>query len=100
MRLIIEKIISAFNQRRPLSISNTVTDGDNIWLHNHKIVKRKSNGDIWISTCGFNTQTTFSRLNAIEGVSVCKRKGKVILNGSEWDGQWINITKLNELSSK
>lgn len=34
-------------------------------LHGHCIAKRDEHGDWWINLCGWNTQTTRSRLNAI-----------------------------------
>jgi hypothetical protein len=40
-----------------------------------------------ITTAGWNTVTTRERLNGLPNVSVTQRKGKLYLNGKEWDGE-------------
>ena len=44
-----------------------------------------------ITTAGWNTVTTRERLNGLPNVSVIQRKGKLYLNGKEWDGEWIEV---------
>jgi hypothetical protein len=44
-----------------------------------------------ITTAGWNTTTTRERLNGLPNVSVTQRKGKLYLNGKEWDGELITI---------
>ncbi len=44
-------------------------------------------GNLFISTCGYDTQTTRSRLNALNGVHVQKIRGVLHLNGEPWDGE-------------
>ena len=44
-----------------------------------------------VSTCGYDTQTTRSRLNALRGVHVRKIRGVLHLNGEPWDGESIAV---------
>jgi hypothetical protein len=51
--------------------------------HNTRILK--------ITTAGYNTRTTRGRLSGLPNVWVSTRKGKLYLNGEEWDGSWQTI---------
>ena len=68
MRRIEEKMIDAINYRKNWACDNTMVeiDGDEIVvkLHFHPIAKIGKNS-IQISSCGYRTKTTKSRLNAI-----------------------------------
>lgn len=44
-----------------------------------------------ITNCGWFTNTTKERLNAIDGVHIVQKKGVWYLNGKEWGGELINI---------
>lgn len=44
-----------------------------------------------VSVAGYQTKTTLSRLNALPGVSVVKKKGQLYLNGEPWDGDWGSV---------
>ena len=67
-------------------------------LHGNLIAKLTPYPDVWalcnppqnhlfVSTCGYDTQTTRSRLNALNGVHVQKVRGVLHLNGEPWDGE-------------
>lgn len=88
MRLITEKICDAFENRRALTISNSRTDGDSLWLFNNKIAQW-INGQIWISNAGWSSSTTKERLNGLRGVNIRQVRGVWYLNNQIWDGSWI-----------
>jgi len=44
-----------------------------------------------ITNCGWKSNTTKDRLNAIEGVSINQSKKVWYLNGEAWDGSLIDI---------
>lgn len=99
MRKITKQAIEAFNAGRNFNSSNTKVKAYNngshsgeiyLYLHGNVIAKR-INGTLSISNCGWFTNTTRERLNGLPGVSICQRKGQWYLNGSPWDGEWIDI---------
>lgn len=61
-------------------------------------VRYKTTGDTEITTAGWNTLTTRSRLNGIPGVSVCTQAGQLYLNGVAWSGDWKTLGLLNKLT--
>lgn len=44
-----------------------------------------------ITNCGWFSNTTKERLNALPGVSIYQKKGIWYLNGKEWNGNLITI---------
>ena len=67
-----------------------MTDGEALFLHANKIAEFRADG-LWITTAGWDTNTTRERLNGLHGVSVYRRKGELFLNGKAWDGEWTNV---------
>lgn len=92
MRKITKQTVNAFLNRKNLHLDNTWSNGDELRLHNNKIAEHRTDG-IYITTAGWETRTTFERLNGIPGVSVYKKKGDLFLNGVLWDGDWIKISQ-------
>lgn len=94
-RKIINNSIDAFLNGVPFSNSNTqviVHDNNCIELVLHgNCIASKQNGVLTISTCGWNTNVTKARLNALPNVSIKNIKGKLHLNGKEWDGLPITL---------
>jgi hypothetical protein len=105
----IEPVVKSFLEGRKRKISNTDTDGENLYLFGNRIAwKQKINEDsyaLWVSTCGWNSVTTRDRLNMLPDVWVRTVKGQLYLyvgNHSErdvnkwikWDGKPINVTEL------
>ena len=91
-----EKVSSAFYRDAPLSVGNTTItkfEGRILFiLYGHTIaVKDIEYGTLTLDTCGYPTRTTISRLNLIDGVNVYTRKGKLYLNGKEWDGEKVKL---------
>jgi hypothetical protein len=93
MRKVTEKVIRAFKNGQSLTVGNTRTDGQAIWLHGNKIAMRHA-GMVFISTAGWNTVTTRERLNGIIAAHggtfrVYQEKHKLFYCGP-WDGEWEN----------
>jgi len=44
-----------------------------------------------ITNCGWKSNTTKERLNALPNVSICQRAGVWFLNGEQWDGKLTDI---------
>lgn len=105
MRKITELAIQAFNAKESFSLGNTTVSIDNVIggveselrLHGNIIAKCLLNGELFISTCGWNTPTTKERLNGLSGVSVSTKKGQLYLNGKAWDGEWVNVAKWDKV---
>jgi len=69
--------------------------GEGCWvmrLHRTTIAKKwhKTN-ELYITTGGWDTKTTKSRLNALHGVRVSSKAYELYLNDEKWDG---NLTKV------
>lgn len=94
MRKITKETIQAFNENRPFKKQNTEIEILNnktlFYLHNN-LIAIKINNALTITNCGYFTNVTKERLNALEGVSIQQKKFKWYLNGKEWDGKWIII---------
>jgi predicted ATP-binding protein involved in virulence len=98
MRKITEKAVSAFMSDFTFNEANTTvslgvnSDGKHTFLQLHgNTIAKKVNGKLFITNCGWFTNTTKERLNAIPGVSICQKKGNWYLNGNLWDGKLIEI---------
>jgi len=97
MRKITKQSIEAFNNSKPFNSSNTVIEV----LPNVTIMKLFGNsiafryndpkGTLSITNCGWKSNTTKERLNALDGVSIVQRAGVWYLNGKEWNGELIDI---------
>jgi hypothetical protein len=94
MRKVTEKIIRAFKNGESLTVGNTRTDGQNIYLHGNKIAMRHA-GMVLISTAGWNTVATRERLNGIIAAHggthrVYQKKHNLFYCGP-WNGEWENV---------
>lgn len=70
---------------------NTKVENFCLFLHGHEIA-RLINGHLEINLCGYNTQTTRARLNALNGVNLTQKNFKLLLNGEEISSsEWIQI---------
>lgn len=99
MRKITEQAIDAFMNHRRFKKKNTevykgefttllILFGNTIAYHHH------NSGDIEITTCGWNTQTTVERLSGIPCVYLRKFKKELYLDNRKWDGKLIKIQKV------
>lgn len=96
MRQIDVLTATAFCEHRKFKLSNTeveIRDGKpHLYLHGNCIAKIDENGDLLVSHCGWESNTTRSRLNALPGVSVSLYKGSFVLNDiAVMHNGWMNV---------
>ena len=89
----------ALESKRTLHQSNTAVEIEfGEWvlkLHGNAISRIADNGDLFVTTAGWNTPTTRERLNALNGVSVHQKNYQLYLNDKEWDGSWVKVSDFN-----
>lgn len=76
---------------RALKIDNSETDGTSLWLFGNKIAEWR-HGELCITNAGWKTKTTKERLNGLDGVGITQFRGEWYLNGTLWDGSWIQVS--------
>lgn len=97
MRKITKETVNAFNNSTPFKKANmeveVLPNVTIMKLHGNPIAYRYNNPEktLSITNCGWQTNTTKERLNAIDGVSIVQRRGVWYLNGKEWDGELIDV---------
>ena len=90
MRKVTEQVVHAFLNGKKKTVDNTSTDGQAIYLHGNKIVRRTEDGNIEISDAGWgHSSTTRERLRAFASVS--QKDYTLMLNGLPWDGSWTKV---------
>lgn len=84
--------VAAFMSHGSFRRSNTVVEGDKMFLFGNAIAKWEDN-TMWITTRGWESVTTKERLNGLPGVDVYQSKGIWYLNGIEWidSSQWTAV---------
>ena len=66
MRKVTRQIIQAWARGDSLTLGNTSTNGEAIWLHGNPIAWKTGDDDVVALTlCGWNTVTTRERLNGV-----------------------------------
>lgn len=95
MRQITRDITRAFENRQPLKIDNSRTDGVSLWLFDNRIAEWQQDG-LWVSNGGWDSKTTKERLNGLTGVRIAQRRGVWFLNDRVWDGRWVNVDAWND----
>ena len=97
MRKITEETINAFNNSLPFKKGNMEVEVlpkvTVMKLHGNSIAFRYNEPDrkLCITNCGWESNTTKERLNAIAGVNIHQKAWQWFLNGKEWDGELIEI---------
>jgi hypothetical protein len=95
MKKVTQKAVSNFLAQKPFKQTNTLVEtlGEKtyLYLHGNRIAILR-NGELFISNCGWFTNTTKERLNALPNVSIHQKNFKWYLNGKEWNGE---LTKVN-----
>jgi len=91
-------VAAAFVAGEPKKDKNNHTDGKSFFLHGNEIAKIEK-GQLSITNAGWETTTTRERLNGIMvaagvGKKVSQEKGKQMLDGKEWDGEWTKVGKV------
>ena len=97
MRKITKESTEAFMNAKPFNKANMVVEV----LPNVTVLKLYGNAIAYryndpkktlsITNCGWESNTTKERLNAIPGVSIQQSNFVWYLNGKEWDGELIDI---------
>ena len=96
MRQITRESVNAFNWGFTFSKSNmnvrVFNDVIKLQYQGNTIAyKDRITNKISITNCGWFTNTTKERLNALEGVSIYQKNFVWYLNDKEWDGKLITI---------
>ena len=97
MRKITEKAVDAFNASLPFKRENmeieVLPNVTIMKLHGNSIAFRYNdpNRTLSITNCGWKTDVTKERLNAIDGVNIYQKNKQWFLNDKEWDGDFIDI---------
>lgn len=85
MRQITKEAVDAFLNGYYYKKSNMEVTCGQMYLHGNKIAWFDKNKQLWISHCGYRTNTTKERLNGLPGVSIRQRNYQWYLNGEEWN---------------
>jgi len=89
MRKITEQAVKSFLDRKAFFLSNTEVEVENgqvtMKLFGNTIAGTDYKGT-WITDAGWESRTTFERLNGFDDVRVNMKKGQMYLNGFAWDG--------------
>ena len=96
MRQITKESINAFNWGFTFSKSNmnvkVFNDVVKLQYHGNTIaIKNRITNKISITNCGWFSNTTKERLNALEGVNIHQKNFVWYLNGNEWNGELTEI---------
>jgi hypothetical protein len=97
MKKITSEAVSAFMDARPFKKSNMhIEVQPNVTvmrLYGNPIAYKYNDPErtLSISACGWLTNTTKERLNALPNVRIHQRNFQWYLNGEQWDGQLIDI---------
>ena len=83
MRQITKEAVDAFLNGYYYKKSNMEVTCGEMYLHGNKIAWLDVNGQLWISHCGYRTNTTKERLNGLPGVEIRQRNYQWYLNGEE-----------------
>jgi hypothetical protein len=98
MRQITQESVEAFISSTPFNKSNmSVQVEPNVTilsLFGNEIAYRYNNPErtLTITNCGWKSNTTKERLNALPNVNICQSNGVWYLNGKEWNGELTDVT--------
>lgn len=97
MRKQTQYVVAAFLKRELARGDNTKTDGETLLLFENKIAWFDAQDHVWVQTCGFGTNTTLDRLNAIVEVvhgrphHFSREAGQLKEGGATWDGSPLDL---------
>ena len=97
MKKISKESIEAFLSATPFSKSNTTVvvlpNVTVLSLFGNEIAYRYNDPQktLSITNCGWKTDTTKERLNALPNVHILQSKGVWYLNGKEWNGELVDV---------
>lgn len=99
MRKILHKRLEAFENGDRLSKGNMLVADGAMYLHGNKIAEWRD-GALWITSAGWETNTTKERLNGLRGVSINQKAFQWYLNGVKWDGEWVKVAGYGQEDKK
>lgn len=95
MRKITQDAIRAFRNGFKFKRDNTevriLDNSRQLRLHGNVIAEYVADGGLWISSGGWQTNTTKERLNGLPKVSIHQKDFQWYLNGHIWNGDWILV---------
>ena len=95
MRKITHDAITAFRNGFKIKRGNTevriLDNSRQLRLHGNVIAEYVADGGLWISSAGWESNTTKERLNGLPNVSIHQKDFQWYLNGHIWHGDWIKI---------
>jgi hypothetical protein len=97
MRKITEETVNAFYNATPFKKANmeveVLPNVTIMKLHGNSIafLYNDPNKTLAITNCGWESNTTKERLNALQGVSISQKNHIWYLNGKEWNGELTEI---------
>ncbi len=97
MRKITEESVNAFMNAERFKKANmeveVLPNVSILKLHGNSIAYRYNDPErtLTIDSCGWFSNTTKERLNALPNVDIRQKNFKWFLNGKEWDGEKIDI---------
>ena len=99
-----ELAANALLARKKYRNKNTAVIIDNsgnaiLTLYDNKIAVYTPDSRLFVTTAGWNTQTTLYRLHEVTKLSIRHRSGSLLLDGNPWDGRWIEIIDLPPMKS-
>lgn len=86
----INRIVKAFYEGKTAKDKHDRCENYNLYYKDNLIAYIKQ-GKLWISSAGWRTNTTKSRLNQLGNFHLTQRNYTWYINGFEWDGNWINV---------
>jgi len=102
MRTITKESINAFMNAEKFNRQNmrveVLPNVTILYLHDNAIAYRYNDPErtLSITNCGWFSNTTKERLNALPNVSIYQKNYIWYLNGQEWDGTKIDINQINK----
>jgi len=95
--------VEAFRTRKNKRTHNTVVSVDkdgnaSMYLFGNRIAVLTADNRLFITTAGWNTSTTRSRLSSIGKFRVRVSGGGLKLDGVDWDGRWVEVVEANPVS--
>jgi len=102
MRTITKKAVVKFLNAEPFNSGNTSVkifpNVSVLVLFGNEIAYKYNNPEktLAITTCGYKTNTTEERLNALPNVHIQVKKGVWYLNSLEWDGKLTDEFLIND----
>lgn len=95
MRTITKESVDALMNGRNYKKSNMEVRDRKMYLHGNLIAWIDVNNQLWISNCGWFSNTTKERLNALPNVHIQQRNYDWYLNGELWNGSKICVGRIN-----